>query len=244
MTVPAAAVALGAKTVIIENVQAVVHDTRQVVQSTISLLEAAGYWLATGVVKAANLGWPQRRDRFFLVASRIAVPLDVTATATAFACEPRDVWWAIGELEDLPEDDFMNKQPEFSSENVGRIGWLFQNGQYDLPPSQRPDCHKNGTTYNSVYGRLHPDRPGPTITTGFMTPGRGRYIHPTRRRVLTPREAARLQGFPDTYEFRTRSGDLPSTAQLGKWIGDAVPIPLGYVAAISALAPYVSQSSA
>ncbi|MEL7170124.1 MAG: DNA cytosine methyltransferase, partial [Bacteroidota bacterium] len=68
-----------------------------------------------------------------------------------------------------------------------------------------------------------------------MTPGRGRYVHPTRRRVLTAQEAARLQGFPDAYAFVTDSGDVPSRSKLAKWIGDAVPMPLGYTASLAAL---------
>ena len=68
-----------------------------------------------------------------------------------------------------------------------------------------------------------------------MTPGRGRYVHPTRRRTLTPREAARLQGFPDTYRFVTDPRCPPSRAKLAKWIGDAVPMPLGYAAALSSV---------
>lgn len=243
LAVPAIAVALGARAVIVENVQAVVHDTRQVVQSTIALLEATGYVVTTGVLKAAALGWPQRRDRFFLVAVKDEAPLEISAVSSAFSDAERSLWWAIHDLEDVDEDGFMHAQPEFSEENVRRINWLFENQAFDLPPSERPDCHKNGTTYNSVYGRLRKEAPAPTITTGFMTPGRGRYIHPTRKRVLTPHEAARLQGFPDTYDFRTRSGDVPSKAQLAKWIGDAVPMPLGYVAAISALAPIVARAA-
>ena len=70
-----------------------------------------------------------------------------------------------------------------------------------------------------------------------MTPGQGRYIHPTQRRVLTAREAARLQGFPDTYDFAPDPENPPTKASLSKWIGDAVPMPLGYAAALSALAP-------
>ena len=78
---------------------------------------------------------------------------------------------------------------------------FFEHDLYNLPNSERPDCHKDGTTYGSVYGRMFPDRPAPTITTGFMTPGRGRFIHPLLPRTLTPWEAARIQGFPDTYNF-------------------------------------------
>jgi DNA (cytosine-5)-methyltransferase 1 len=81
------------------------------------------------------------------------------------------------------------------------------------------------------------DEPAQTITTGFMSPGRGRYVHPTRRRVMTAREAARLQGFPDTYRFVVDESNPPTRSNLAKWIGDAVPMPLGYGAALAALGP-------
>lgn len=237
LTVPAMAVALRAPVVIIENVRAVIHDRKQVVQSTETLLRRAGYEVVQGVVKAADLGWPQRRERFFLVARIDRAPLPIDEVTRALASTSRDIWWAIGDIEDAPAEDFMSVQPEFSEENRRRIDWLFDNDAHDLPPSERPECHREGTTYNAVYGRLHPNLPAPTITTGFMTPGRGRYIHPTRRRVLTPREAARLQGFPDTYDFRPDPTGIPAKAKLAKWIGDAVPMPLGHVAALAALAP-------
>jgi DNA (cytosine-5)-methyltransferase 1 len=48
-----------------------------------------------------------------------------------------------------------------------------------------------------------------------------KFVHPYENRFVTPREAARLQGFPDDLEFK---GNLTST-QLQ--IGNAVPIPLG-----------------
>ena len=82
---------------------------------------------------------------------------------------------------------------------------------------------------------MHRDQPAPTITGGFLTPGRGRFIHPTQRRVLTPREAARVQGFPDWFNFSTKSAEPPSRTELGRWIGNAVPSVLGFVATLSAL---------
>jgi DNA (cytosine-5)-methyltransferase 1 len=238
LTAPAIGIALGAPVIIIENVQAAIHDRKQVVQSTLALLENAGYHITHGLLKAAELGWPQRRDRFFIIARRDRAPVPIEQMTAAFRRpEPRDIWWAIGELEDAPQDEFMNLRPKFSDENLRRIDWLFDNDEHDLDLAQRPDCHKEGTTYNAVYGRLHKERPAPTITTGYLTPGRGRYIHPTRRRVLTPREAARLQGFPDTYDFRLGGGEIPPKVKLGKWIGDAVPMPLGYIAGLAALGP-------
>src|SRR5690606_3631675 len=158
----------------------------------------------------------------FVVARRDRPPIPLSEVAATFAEEPRDLWWAIGDLEGHVSSHFMDLQPELSDENRKRIDWLFDHDEYDLALDQRPECHQDGTTYNAVYGRLRSDRPAPTVTTGFMTPGRGRYIHPTRRRVLTAREAARLQGFPDTYDFSIGRGEPPSKVKLAKWIGDAV----------------------
>lgn len=237
LSVPAMAMALQAPIVIIENVPAVVHDSQQVVGTTARLLQDAGYHLSTGVLSASDLGWPQSRQRFFLVARRGVRPLDIKACGAALRSEPRPVMWALADLVEQPFDDRMHLRTELTTENQRRIDFLFDHDLHDLPLSERPECHRDGTTYNSVYGRMYPDRPAPTITTGFLTPGRGRYIHPTQRRVLTPREAARLQGFPDDYEFHVDPTEPATKQQLGKWIGDAVPLPLGHAAALAALGP-------
>jgi DNA (cytosine-5)-methyltransferase 1 len=75
-----------------------------------------------------------------------------------------------------------------------------------------------------------------------MSPGRGRFTHPTQPRVLTPREAARIQGFPDTYVFDAIEGVDPKKTQLAKWIGDAVPMPLGYAAGLCVLMPLLGTN--
>ena len=234
LTVPAFAIATGASMVIIENVPAVVHDRQQVVATTRALLENEGYTVKLGRAFADRLGWPQTRQRFFLIARRDSAPADIEAVGDALAADQHDLWWAIQDLQDEPIDGRLVVEAGYSEENRRRIDWLFDHDEHNLPPSERPECHQGGTTYNAVYGRLFSDRPAPTITTGFMTPGRGRYIHPTRRRTLTPHEAARLQGFPDGYNFHPHS-QASSKAQLGKWIGDAVPMPLGFAAGLAAL---------
>ncbi len=216
------------------------HDRLGVVASTIALLREAGYSVTTGTLSAAKLGWPQTRSRFFLVACKDSTSLAISDVMDALRDEPRSSLWA---MEDLSDDgtDFMMESSEYSEENRRRIDWLFENDEYDLALAERPECHQAGTRYMAVYGRMYPDRPAPTITTGFMSPGQGRFIHPTRRRAITAREAARLQGFPDTYDFDP--GELPSKRSLAKWIGDAVPMPLGHAAALSALVPVLSQGS-
>ncbi|TXT55274.1 MAG: hypothetical protein BAJATHORv1_40185 [Candidatus Thorarchaeota archaeon] len=70
------------------------------------------------------------------------------------------------------------------------------------------------TTY---YGRLHPDYPSYTISTYFNRPGNGTFIHPDQDRLISLREGARLQSFPDDYRF------LGSQTSMYKQIGNAVP---------------------
>lgn len=70
-----------------------------------------------------------------------------------------------------------------------------------------------------MYGRLSCDKPAQTITSGFGSIGQGRYMHPDLTRALTPHEAARIQGFPDYFEF----APLPTRASLATKIANAVP---------------------
>jgi DNA (cytosine-5)-methyltransferase 1 len=241
LTAPAMAIALKAPIVIIENVPAVVHDHKGVVSSSISLLKEAGYYVEYGVHCASDMGWPQTRKRYFIVASRDVNPLSIESVANALACDkPLSVWWAIREFERKKSKHFVDQLPVLSALNEQRVNYLIDNQIHELPNEERPDCHKDGTTYTAVYGRMYKDKPAPTLTCGFLSPGRGRFTHPTQPRVLTPREAARIQAFPDDYRFDAVDGVVPGRTQLAKWIGDAVPMPLGYAATLSALMPRVN----
>lgn len=238
LTVPAMAVAVGARHVVIENVPNVVADKHGVVQTTITLLKNAGYHVESGVLAADKLGWPQTRRRFFLVASRDSQPASFAEVLAQRAVPPTAVGWVLGDIitaADDPNAGLMHSVPQLSDENRMRIDYLFDNDLHDLPNEVRPDCHKDGTTYSASYGRMHWERPAPTITGGFMTPGRGRFVHPKLRRVLTPREAARVQGFPDWFDFVAFGERPPGRNQLARWIGNAVPTILGSTAVASAL---------
>ena len=242
--VAAFAAATNVPRVIIENVPRVVRDAAGVVATARTLLQSRGYRVTEGVLAADEMGWPQTRRRYFMVACRDADPLPIESIRRALA-DPgaergeRSVSWLLGQVPkgrvNVEAKDALDVPTVHSNENQARIDWLFDNGAYTLPDSRRPRCHQDGTTYGAVYGRMRPDRPAATITTGFTSPGRGRFVHPTERRVITPREASVIQGFPLGYRFVTAGGGAPSRTQLAKWIGDAVPMPLGYAAALSAL---------
>ncbi|WQY89801.1 DNA cytosine methyltransferase [Helicobacter pylori] len=71
--------------------------------------------------------------------------------------------------------------------------------------------------FKSTWGRLNWNKISPTIDTRFDTPSNGTNSHPKLHRSITPREAARIQSFSDTYIFY---GNKTSVC---KQIGNAVP---------------------
>ena len=94
-------------------------------------------------------------------------------------------------------------------------------------PSQRLEqiraSYKRGEGSRSTYyGRLRREMPSYTINTYFNRPGNGCHVHPTEDRVLSQREAARLQSFPDSFEFMGGQGAICNQ------IGNAVPPLLAY----------------
>lgn len=71
--------------------------------------------------------------------------------------------------------------------------------------------------FRAAYARLDPDQPASTITTQTHNPGSGRFTHYRDDRVLTVREVARLQTFPDSFTF------VGHGAQQRRHVGNAVP---------------------
>ena len=199
------------------------------------LFQTNGYHVDELIVDAISLGLPQTRKRHILVACRSRKP-DLKAIIELLERPQRDLRWAIGDLVHMNSGAPWDIEAELSEVNRRRIKYLFDNDEYDLPNTHRPDSHRNGHTYPSIYGRLRWDRPAGTITTGFNTPGRGRYIHPEIQRTITAYEAARIQGFPDIFEFKLIDGETPTRTSLANMIGDAVPPQIGYMAGVAALA--------
>lgn len=65
--------------------------------------------------------------------------------------------------------------------------------------------------------------PSVTLTGNFSFPGSNKCIHPFQHRAITPREAARIQSFPDDFIF------MGNKSEVAKLIGNAVPPQLGTV---------------
>lgn len=104
-------------------------------------------------------------------------------------------------------------------------------GLKDLPKNLQV---KGG--YSGAYGRLTKDMIAPTITRWVFHPGSGRWGHPEDTRVLTIREAARIQGFEDSFEF------VGTYVQQAAQLGNAVP-PLLARRIIENILPQIGVSS-
>lgn len=215
--------------VTMENVPRV--DNHEPYHGFVAVLRDLGYRVDARRLRCADLGIPQDRRRFVLVASRLPgdISLDIEKVDQVSV---RD---AIGQLPKLTAGesdarDPMHKARSLTPINLQRIRASTPGGTWhDWPDDLRADCHKtpSGASYKSVYARMSWDKPAPTITTQCYNFGTGRFGHPDQDRAITLREAAILQSFPDNYQF-VPEGKSVQFASVGRMIGNAVPPKLGY----------------
>ena len=160
-------------TLIIENVPGVLHDKHGVLQTADEYLKTLGYSVDFDIIRMWKIGVAQTRQRMLLVASRVAKDVNIGKMLEMFTTLPaRTMGWAIGDLLDKYDvNSVFDSAAIHSPANQKRIHYLFENDLYELPDEQRPDCHRlKSHTYPAVYGRMHWDRPSPTLTGGFANP--------------------------------------------------------------------------
>jgi DNA (cytosine-5)-methyltransferase 1 len=216
--------------VTMENVPSVAKH--EVFDDFVRSLEKLGYFVHREVVDCALYGLPQSRKRMVLLASRLGT-IEIIPPNKRRLKTVRD---AIGKLPPIEHGQFDPRDPlhcssKLSDLNLERIQASIPGGTWrDWPKHLIADCHKRetGRTYPGVYGRMEWDEPAPTLTTQFFGFGNGRYGHPEQDRAISLREGAILQGFPRSYSF-TPNGTRAHFKELGRLIGNAVPVTLGRV---------------
>ncbi|NKB72253.1 MAG: DNA (cytosine-5-)-methyltransferase [Candidatus Latescibacteria bacterium] len=191
------------KVVLIENVPTVVHSKQHVVQKTREYLRKNGYFVSEFEANFLKMGVPQSRKRHILLACQNEKLLQKLVEADLGYSESTTLGDSIYDLQnEVDLEDLMLRPGRLSQDNIARVEYLFEKGLYELPDELRPPCHRDKAhSYKSIYGRLRWDQPAQTLTSGFGSMGQGRYIHPSKKRTITPREAARIQGFPDSFRF-------------------------------------------
>jgi len=219
---------LGPRLFILENVPGLLGTRgRPLLDAFLLIVREAGFETSVHVVNAADYGVPQQRKRVIVLGWRVhdtaAFELPQPAAESA---QRRTVMQAIGDMPAaaLPGEvgsDPLHKQSRLSALNQERLKHIPPGGgMEDLPVYLRATCHKAGASkigHRYVYGRLAPDRPASTITARFDSFTRGRFAHPFENRNITLREGARLQTFPDSFEF------VGNQEEIAAQIGNAVP---------------------
>ncbi len=193
-------------------------------------LEKADYRTGLWDLNAADYGVPQMRRRLFMIA------VEGEDLPVAPSPSPRSrvsTWDAIA---DMPESARKTRPP--STVEVPYAGPAVSAYARRLRGSRRSVSNCEVTVHSAElkarfaelksgdadeatwHRRLDPRKPAPTITAGTRTRTACRPVHPFKNRVLTVREAARLTGFPDWYEFP------PTISEAWQEIGNSVPPPL------------------
>lgn len=218
--------------VTMENVPVLKRE--EIFDEFINGLKGLGYHVVHRVLDASAYGVPQRRKRLVLLASMLG-PVRIVSPEE-LGVETKTVRDAISHLPPLragetSKTDPLHKARSITPINLERIRHSKPGGTWhDWPEELILACHKKsqGASFKSVYGRMEWDKPSSTMTTQSFNFGTGRYGHPEQDRSLTLREMAILQSFPDDYQF-VAPGTSPEFASIGRLIGNAVPVRLGYV---------------
>lgn len=253
------------KVFIFENVKGLLSMCGgDLIKTIISLFQSLGYDVNIKVLNAADYGTPQIRERVILVGTllggRFKYPAPTHYNPEVAVIEGLRPYVTLGEaLSDLPTIANGGKATEYTTEpqndyqrlmrtnhptvlldhNVAKNGEHLVRLMQALPdggsPADVPEELRPSSGFANCYCRLWWDRPSTTITRNLGCVSSSRCVHPKQPRPLSTREGARLQGFPDDYQF------FGSRTERNLQIGNAVPTFLSK-AIKEAVKAYLSQN--
>ncbi|MEE4013428.1 DNA cytosine methyltransferase [Roseibium sp. FZY0029] len=183
------------------------------------------------MINARDFGVPQNRKRVFIVGydpSRVTFdatwpPLPIYGDPSrSTPNNPLLPWISAAVAFEMParENDKNDVHMSHGAALIETFKSTPPNGGSRSQSNRVLPCHEKHNGHKDVYGRIDPARPSPTMTTACINPSKGRFVHPTEHHGITARQAARLQTFPDDFEFE---GGLMAA---GIQIGNAVPVQL------------------
>ena len=224
--------------VVFENVRGIVNTAGGIfVDYVVDQLVKLGYTTIHGLLNAMDFGVPQDRTRFFLVGCRCGIAPKLPGrtrrrtptTADAISDLPRldngasESWLPYGDS----SPSFYTRRLRNGTDNspnhlvtrnsqlvVRRYSHIPPGGNWENIPGRLMHNYADRTRcHTGIYHRLRPDEP--SVVIGNYR--KNMLIHPTQNRGLSVREAARIQSFPDDYEFH---GSIGFQQQQ---VGNAVP---------------------
>ncbi len=173
-----------------------------------STFEDLGYKVEMKLLNSANYGVPQKRERVIFIGLRNDIDKEIVYPEETHNKEGTDgkLKWvsvreAIDDLKDKEEDkDIQQIYTQHRPDFIEKI----KNTEIGTSVLKK---------YSEAFYRCYPDRPSNTVKENHG----GVFVHYEKNRVMTPRELARLQSFPDDYIFKgTKSSILVQ-------LGNAVP---------------------
>ncbi len=216
------------KVFLCENVKGLMeHDGGRTLETITDVIKELGYSLVPPrVLKAVMYKVPQKRERLFLIAIRNDFADKVTFEWPApfdRVMTLRDAFYA-GDLYpvDVPESE-CQQYPEKKRKVMELVpmGGDWRDLPEDVAKEYMKGSYNLGGGKTGMARRLSLDEPSLTLTCAPAQKQTER-CHPTQTRPLSVREYARIQTFPDDWNF---SGNMSSKY---KQIGNAVPVNLAY----------------
>lgn len=195
-----------------------------------------GYTLNHGILNAYDFGVPQTRERTIIIGTLNPLGITLPNNRSSVRTTVRDAISDLAYLESGEGEEVSEYRNSPESEYQKRLrtssGILYNHKATNhskvaldklklIPPESDkkslPEELYGKQKFMTTWSRLIWDKPSPTIDTRFDTPSNGRNSHPFLNRSITPREAARIQSFPDDFIF------YGNKCSVCKQIGNAVP---------------------
>ena len=199
------------KVFVAENVKGILSANKgEAIEIITRRFKETGYRVQVHLVNFADYGVPQLRQRVLFIGVRDDIKGEFKLPTPT---TPRHI--TSGEAfegipDDCPNHDFI----KHTQSTIDKLTAIPEGGNFkDLPPHLAVNC-----MMSNMYRRLDRNTPAYTVTASG---GGGTWsYHYEEPRALTNRERARLQGFPDNFEF------VGNNAEVRRQIGNAVP-PVG-----------------
>ncbi|GHT99720.1 cytosine-specific methyltransferase [Spirochaetia bacterium] len=213
--------------IVFENVRGIVETEKGLFLNTITKsFEKAGYTCSWKVLNASDFGIPQTRSRFFLIASKHGHCIELPENNEKSSITVKQAIEDLPSLKNGANINFMNYQGSPNSDYIkqlrgnlagctghlvtrnsnlvlNRYNYIPAGGNWeDIPDELMQNYKDKNRCHTGIYHRLHPD--SPAVTIGNYR--KAMLIHPWEDRGLSVREAARIQSFPDSYEFKGSIG--------------------------------------
>jgi len=199
-----------------ENVRGIIsHDKGRTLKTIVKILSELGYNVEYRLVNAVNYGVPQKRERVIIVGTQKGYTF-------RFPKEEKHIVTLREALKDVPPSEGM--QYSANRKKVLELvppGGCWRDLPLEIQKSFMGKSFYSGGGRTGMARRLSWDEPSLTLTTSPSQKQTER-CHPDETRPFTVREYARIQTFPDSWEF------IGSMSEKYKQIGNAVPVKLAF----------------